>query len=203
MADERPTQTTRHVRVVNGVTLTDSVLALLASETTLAALLTELQAKADLAETQPVEGTVSLADGATVALADGTEVGLADGATVTLKGSTVVQDVVIANGQSLSGTIALGAGGERQLVGLQMPAAWTAASLTFAVSFDGATFVPLYWDGAEYTILAAGGAAASLGVSLEPSAFAGWPFVRVRSGTSGTPVNQGAERTLKALTRAV
>jgi len=114
-----------------------------------------------------------------------------------------VQDVVIANGQSLSGTIALGAGGERQLVGLQMPAAWTAASLTFAVSFDGTTFVPLYWDGAEYTILAAGGAAASLGVSLEPSAFAGWPFVRVRSGTSGAPVNQGAERTLKALARAV
>jgi hypothetical protein len=110
--------------------------------------------------------------------------------------------VVIANGESLSALLDLD-GGERQLVAIQMPAAWTAASLTFAVSFDGTTFVPLHWDGAEYTVTAAGGAAASLGVSLEPSAFAGWRFVRVRSGTSGTPVNQGAERTLKALTRAV
>lgn len=106
----------------------------------------------------------------------------------------------IASGASLSDAIHLD---ERQLVGIQMPAAWTAASLTFAVSADGVTFVPLYWDGAEYTIAAAGGAAASLGVSLEPSAFAGWPFVKVRSGTSGTPVNQGAERTLVVLTRAV
>jgi hypothetical protein len=112
-----------------------------------------------------------------------------------------VQDVVIDSGASLSSVILVDSA--RALLALQMPAAWTAASLTFAVSFDGTTFVPLYWDGEEYTILAAGGAAASLGVSLEPSAFAGWPFVRVRSGTSGTPVNQGAERTLKALTRAV
>jgi hypothetical protein len=112
-----------------------------------------------------------------------------------------VQDAVIDGDASLSSVILVD--GARVLCALQMPSAWTAASLTFAVSFDGTTFVPLYWDGAEYTILAAGGAAASLGVSLEPSAFAGWPFVRVRSGTSGTPVNQGAERTLKALTRAV
>ena len=111
-------------------------------------------------------------------------------------------DIIIANGAALSDTIHLSEG-ERQLVAIQMPAAWTAASLTFAVSFDGWTFVPLYWDGAEYTVLAAGGAAASLGVSLEPSAFAGWPFVRVRSGTAGAAVNQAAARTLVVLTRAV
>ena len=114
----------------------------------------------------------------------------------------LVQSAVIANGASLSDTVELG-DGVRQLVGIQMPAAWTAASLTFAVSFDGTTFVPLYWDGAEYTVAAAGGAAASLGVSLEPSAFAGWPFVRVRSGTAASAVNQAAERTLQVLTRAV
>lgn len=121
---------------------------------------------------------------------------------VVVAGSIAAETAVIANGASLSGTIDLGAG-ERQLVGIQMPAAWTAASLTFAVSHDGVTFVPLYWDGAEYTIAAAGGAAASLGVSLEPSAFAGWPFVKVRSGTAASAVNQGAERTLVVLTRAV
>ncbi len=120
-----------------------------------------------------------------------------------MTGLILAQDVVIANGESLSAVVPLDVRGARQLVGLQMPAAWDAASLTFAVSFDGTTFVPLYWDGAEYTVAAAGGAAASLGVSLEPSAFAGWPFVRVRSGVAATPVNQGAERTLKALTRTV
>ena len=125
------------------------------------------------------------------------------GSTVRISGSNAeAQAAVIANGAALSGALDLD-GGARSLVGLQLPAAWTAASLTFAVSFDGTTFVPLYWDGAEYTIAAAGGAAASLGVSLEPSAFAGWPFVKVRSGTAGTPVNQGAERTIQAVTRAV
>lgn len=114
----------------------------------------------------------------------------------------LVQTVVIANASSLSSTVDLG-GGVRQMVGVQMPAAWTAASLTFAVSHDGTTFVPLYWNGAEYTILAAGGAAASSGVALEPAAFAGWPFVRIRSGTAASATNQTAERTLQALTRAV
>ena len=113
-----------------------------------------------------------------------------------------VVTVVIANAASLSGTVDLD-GGDRQMVGMQMPAAWTAADVTFAVSHDGTTFVPLHWSGAEYTIAAAGGADASLGVSLEPSAFAGWPFVRVRSGTSAAAVNQLAERTLIVLTRAV
>ena len=113
-----------------------------------------------------------------------------------------VRPAVIANGASQSGILDLD-GGERQITSIQMPAAWTAASLTFLVSHDGVTFVPLYWDGAEYTIAAAGGAAASLGVSLEPSALAGWRFVRVRSGVAATAVNQGAERTLQVLTRAV
>jgi hypothetical protein len=122
---------------------------------------------------------------------------------VVIKGSTVADAVVIANGESLSDAVALGTDGARQLVGLQMPGTWTAASLTFAVSFDGTTYVPLYWDGAEYTIAAAGGAAASLGVSLEPSAFAGWAFVKVRSGTAASAVNQTAERTLQAVTRVV
>lgn len=110
--------------------------------------------------------------------------------------------VSIANGESLSGALSL-TPGTRQLVALQMPAAWTAASLTFAVSADGTTYVPLYWDGAEYTILAAGGATTSTGVSLEPAAFAGWAYVKVRSGTSGSAVNQGAARSITVLTRAV
>ena len=115
--------------------------------------------------------------------------------------SPIVKDVVIAAGASLSFSTPLA--GRFQLVAIQMPAAWDAASLTFAVSHDGTTFVPLHWAGAEYTILAAGGAAASLGVSLDPDAFMGWPVVRVRSGTSAAAVNQAAARTLKVLLRAI
>ena len=116
--------------------------------------------------------------------------------------SPFVTPVVIALNASLSNTVNC-AGGRSQVTGVQMPAAWTAASLTFAVSYDGTTFVPLHAGGAEYTILAAGGAAAGLGASFDPNVFAGWPFVRIRSGTSGAAVNQLAERTLMVLTRAV
>lgn len=114
----------------------------------------------------------------------------------------VEQDAVIANGESLSDAVELGEGNQ-QLVGIQLPSTWTDASLTFAVSPNGTTYTPLYWNGAEYTIEAAGGAAASSAVSLEPSAFAGWPYVKIRSGTSGVAVNQGAERTLLCVTREV
>ena len=108
---------------------------------------------------------------------------------------------VIANGASTSGTILVS--GARSIVGIQMPAAWTAASLTFDGSHDGTTFVPIHHGAGAYTITAAQGAAASLGVSLAAEAFAPWPFVRIRSGVIGTYVNQAAERTLQVLTRAV
>jgi len=110
-----------------------------------------------------------------------------------------VVDAVIANGESTSGTIDARL---RQIVGLQMPAAWSTASLTFDGSFDGTTFVPIHHGAGAYTINAAAGAAASLGVSLDPEAFAPWPYVQIRSGVIGTYVNQGAARTIKVFTRA-
>lgn len=112
-----------------------------------------------------------------------------------------VVDAVIPNGVSTSGIIDLDAG-QRQVVGLQMPAAWTAAALTFEGSHDGTTFVVIHNGTAEFTVLAAGGAAASLGVSLIKDTFAPWPFVRIRSGVIGAYVNQLAERTIKVLTKA-
>jgi len=112
-----------------------------------------------------------------------------------------VQSAEIANGASTSSTILLDSA--HSLVALQMPAAWSAASLTFDGSFDGTTFVPIHYGAGAYTITSAQGAAASLGVSLAPEAFIGWPYVRIRSGVIGTYVNQGAARTIKVLTRAV
>lgn len=118
-----------------------------------------------------------------------------------------VESVTIASGASLSDAIQVQdvdrPSALRAVVAVQMPASWTTGSVTFAVSADGSTYVPLYWDGSEYEVVAAGGAAASLGFSVEPAVFAGWPFVKVRSGTSGTPVNQAGDRVLSVVVRGV
>ena len=56
----------------------------------------------------------------------------------------------IANGASLSGALDLN---ERTPVALLMPAAWTAASITFQASFDNSTFYNVFTAaGGEYTL---------------------------------------------------
>ncbi len=101
----------------------------------------------------------------------------------------------IANGASLSGAIYLGIG---TMCAIQMPAAWTAASLSFQGSTDGSTYNDMYdSSGVEITIAAS----ASQYIVLDPSAFMGFVWVKLRSGTTGTPVNQGAARALKVFNR--
>jgi hypothetical protein len=104
----------------------------------------------------------------------------------------------IASGAALSGAVCLG---DKVLAGIQMPAAWTAASLTFQVSFDaGTTWKDLYDDaGVEVTLSPTSPAGKYLAV--DPSAFAGVVFLKVRSGTTGTPVNQAADRSFTLVTR--
>jgi len=84
-------------------------------------------------------------------------------------------------------------------VGIQMPAAWDTANLTFQGSPDGVTYTNVYKDGAEYVVVAA----ISQWLILEPADFAGIRYLKVRSGTSGTPVTQTAARTLKLTVRPV
>jgi hypothetical protein len=103
--------------------------------------------------------------------------------------------VDIANGQSLSGAVNLAG---HLLVGVVMPSAWTTANLTLQVSRDASTYNNLHdFAGNEYTIVAA----ASRHILLDPSELAGAEWVKVRSGTSGTPVNQGAARVLYLVVR--
>lgn len=105
--------------------------------------------------------------------------------------------VTIANAQSLSGAIDL------EKLGLQaidMPDAWTAASLTFQVSEDGVTFLNLYDNSGEVTITTA----ASRRVILPKDIFSlGFRYLKVRSGTAGAAVNQAAERVLTLIKRPV
>lgn len=102
-------------------------------------------------------------------------------------------DATIAAAASISGDIDLG---PLRLEGVIMPAAWTAADLTFQVSRDGSAFQNLFDDADNEVIVQA---AASRNVALRDDvkkAFSGWRWLRVRSGTSGTPVAQAAERTI-------
>lgn len=80
-----------------------------------------------------------------------------------------------------------------EIVGLYMPAAWDTASITFQGFIDGTGWQNLYDDsGAEVTLAAA----ASRYIIIPPTLLAGLPWIRARSGTSGTPVNQTADRLL-------
>ncbi len=98
----------------------------------------------------------------------------------------------IASGASLSGVVDLGT---YRLFGIVMdPIAWTAAAMTFQVSIDGTNFFNLFDDtGVEinWTVLAQQFVTVS-----QPAKWQGIRYIKVRSGTSATPVNQGAARTL-------
>lgn len=111
--------------------------------------------------------------------------------------TTVAATIAIST--ALSAAVDLGAIGT--LVGIQMPAAWTTANLTFQASYDGGTtYQDLYDDaGNEVTVTAA----ASRNIYLSPEEWAGIQLLKVRSGTSGTPVNQAAARTITLVTRPV
>ncbi|MBI5942873.1 MAG: hypothetical protein HY864_00775 [Chloroflexi bacterium] len=103
----------------------------------------------------------------------------------------IYRTVTIANGASLSAEL-LDIDGA-SIVGLIMPAAWTAANLTLQMSHDDSTYNNVYDEmGTEKTIVAS----ASRYILLNPADFLGANSLKLRSGTSGTPVNQGADRSI-------
>ena len=116
----------------------------------------------------------------------------------TLTGSNPSESTAtIANGASLSGAVDLAG---KTLLGIIMPATWTAANLTFQVSTDGITYYDLYDNiGTEKTILSA----SNRFIFTVPADWVGVRYVKVRSGTAGTPVNQAAARDIKLVTKAV
>lgn len=90
--------------------------------------------------------------------------------------------------------------GEESLAAIQMPAAWTAAALTFQVSADGVTYQSMYDSGnAEVTIASAGVVASRFitFVATLVDAFRAVRYLKVRSGVAATPVQQAAARTLQ------
>lgn len=109
-----------------------------------------------------------------------------------------VLPVAIGSGTSLSGLINLGG---LRLFGIAVPAAWTAASLTFQVSPDGGTtWVELADDSAAAIAV---GAAVSTCSTLDPKIFSAYQYLRIRSGTAASPVAQAADRTLQLFLRSI
>lgn len=113
-------------------------------------------------------------------------------------------NVTIASGASLSDSINFNGRSDSlaglRLFGIVMPAAWTAANLTFQASYDnGATWVD--WvdnkGNAHYITPVAG-----TGTPIDPTVFAAVPMLRFRSGTAAVPVNQAADRTITLILRS-
>lgn len=97
----------------------------------------------------------------------------------------------IANNASLSGAVDMGT---NRLFAIVMPSSWTTANLTFQVSADGANYYDLYDDaGTEVTFTAA---ASRVIQNTNPGRWLGFRFLKIRSGTTGTAVNQGGARTI-------
>jgi hypothetical protein len=107
----------------------------------------------------------------------------------------IYEAITIANGASLSGKIRIS---DSLLCGIVMSDGWDAADITFQASRDDVTYNDVYDDaGDEKTVTVA----ADRHVVLEPSGFAGMSWIKLRSGTSGTPVAQSAARTLYLVLR--
>lgn len=108
--------------------------------------------------------------------------------------STSIQAVTatIANSATVSNAVTLDAA---TITGIVMPAAFTGTTLTFQVSADGSTYVALYDSTGTLESMTV---AVSCGYSLNPAVFAGWPYMKVVSGST-----EGGSRAITLVTRPV
>lgn len=106
-------------------------------------------------------------------------------------------ELPIAASGTISDTISIA---NQTLVGIQMPASWSAADLTFRVSPDNVDFSDMYDQfGNEFVVKTS----ASRFVVLNPADWVGIKYLAVRSGTAASPVAQPSGPILKLVNRAV
>lgn len=117
-----------------------------------------------------------------------------DGTPFTLAGGASKANLTatIASSGTTSGVVTLGSA---TITGIVLPAAFTGTTLTFQVSADGSTYVALYdsTDTLETMTVTQGH-----GYSVNPTVFAGWPYMKVVSGST-----EGSSRTITLVTRPV
>ncbi len=109
----------------------------------------------------------------------------------------IISTVSIANGESVSAAVDLE---ERSLLALIMPAAWTAAALTVEVSHDGTTWIGIVYDslGVQANVIAS--PAVSTAYTLDALGLLPYRYMRLRSGTTASAVNQLGARSITAIT---
>lgn len=124
-----------------------------------------------------------------ILLVDSTGVPTTSGNPMTVTAGQVSSiTATIGSGASVSGDIDLGL---NRLGRIDMPAAWTAGDITFQVSNDNVVWNNLYdKDGVEYNVKTD----ASRSIIISVSDTMSIRYLRVRSGTSTTPVSQAASR---------
>jgi hypothetical protein len=102
---------------------------------------------------------------------------------------------IIANGAAVSPQVNLGNG---LLIGIRMPATWTAAVLTFQVSPDGGTtWLEMQSSSAVVSYTVAQGQY----IGVDPTIWRGVTALKVRSGTVGSPVNQAQQSIVTLITQ--
>ena len=102
---------------------------------------------------------------------------------------------VIASGASVSSAVKLAG---TMVSAIQMPAAWTAASITVQGSYDGVTYFNLFKDD---------GTELSATVAVNQQVIVAWPdlasvrYLKLRSGTAALAVAQGGARSINVITQ--
>lgn len=106
----------------------------------------------------------------------------------------LIKTVTIAASGSVTDEIDLGG---YRLAAIHMPAAWTAAAITFtAAPTTGGTFTDVHDNaGTEVSITTAASRTVILATDVAEN-LEGLAYIKLRSGTSATPVAQAAERSL-------
>jgi hypothetical protein len=108
-----------------------------------------------------------------------------------------VKSVTISTGSSLSPGVDLDG---LTLVAIVMPSTWDGTTITFQVSPNGTDWYNLHDAAGSEVALTVG---PSRYIQLDWQRFLGIRYLRIRSGTAATPVNQTATRTLHLVTRSI
>ena len=107
--------------------------------------------------------------------------------------------VTIANGASVSGTLDLR---DSSIAGVIFPAAWTAAALTIEVYDEVAlAWIGIVYDdlGTQVNVIAS--PVVSTAYTLSVLGMLPYRYVRLRSGTTASAVNQAGARSITVITR--
>ena len=104
----------------------------------------------------------------------------------------------IASGASVSGSLEAM---DSALIGFVMPAVWNTAALNIEVSMDNATWATVVYDDNGLAVSSWATPVAAAAYAVDALSMLPWRYVRFRSGTSGSPANQGADRLITAVMR--